>query len=110
WIAIDTERPTSMLARHRRASPPTVVRCDPSRKKKMHMFRRNVSAATGAALCLFSGAVAQERLPFPAAPSGSTAGPTIAESNYAPKPPARRLPAGSPNVVVLMLDDVGPAL
>jgi arylsulfatase len=54
--------------------------------------------------------LAQEKLPFPAAPSPSTAGPTIAESVYKPVTPVRHLPANVPNVVIIMLDDVGPAL
>ena len=53
---------------------------------------------------------AQESLPFPAAPSPSTAGPTIAQSSYKAAKPVSHLPKGAPNVVVIMLDDVGPAL
>ncbi|MGH8203531.1 MAG: arylsulfatase [Steroidobacteraceae bacterium] len=55
-------------------------------------------------------ATAQESLPFPVQPSSSKAGPTIAESVYSPAKPASRLPAGTPNVLIIMLDDVGPAL
>lgn len=54
--------------------------------------------------------LAQGSLPFPPTPSGSKAGPTIADSVYAPKKPVRHLPANAPNVLVIMLDDVGPAL
>ena len=61
-------------------------------------------------LLLPSPATAQESVPFPATPSGSKAGPTIAESIYSPAKPTRHLPAGVPNVVIIMLDDVGPAL
>ncbi len=53
---------------------------------------------------------AQESLPFPQQPSGSLAGPTIAESKYSPTPPVNHLPDGAPNILVIMLDDVGPAL
>ncbi len=53
---------------------------------------------------------AQENLPFPPPPSPSTAGPTIAQSVYKPDEPVRRLPADVPNVLVIMMDDVGPAL
>ncbi len=53
---------------------------------------------------------AQESLPFPDPPSPSKAGPTIAESTYKPVEPMRHLPADAPNVVIIMLDDVGPAL
>lgn len=55
-------------------------------------------------------AFAQQSLPFPQAPSGSKAGPTIAQSTYSPQKPVRRLPANAPNVLIIMLDDVGPAL
>lgn len=54
--------------------------------------------------------LAQQSLPFPAQPSGSTAGPTIAQSKYSPAKPASHLPANAPNVLIIMLDDVGPAL
>jgi len=50
---------------------------------------------------------AQESLPFPPAPSGSTAGPTIAQSKYAPNKPVSHLPADAPNILIIMLDDVG---
>ena len=56
------------------------------------------------------GAMAQQALPFPPTPSGSKAGPTIAESTYSPLPPQSHLPADAPNIVIIMLDDVGPAL
>lgn len=54
--------------------------------------------------------MAQQSLPFPATPSGGKTGPTIKESVYVPRKPVQRLPAGTPNVVIIMLDDVGPAL
>jgi arylsulfatase len=50
------------------------------------------------------------QLPFPATPSGSKAGPTIAQSVYSPRNPVLHLPPGAPNVLIIMLDDVGPAL
>ncbi len=55
-------------------------------------------------------AFAQQSLPFPPPPSESTAGPTIAQSVYKPTKHVGHLPAGSPNVLIIMLDDVGPAL
>lgn len=54
--------------------------------------------------------IAQESLPFPTKPSGSKAAPTITESKYSPSPTTKHLPANSPNVLIIMLDDVGPAL
>ena len=53
---------------------------------------------------------AQASLPFPPTPSSSKAGPTIAQSVYSPSKPVSRLPAGAPNILIIMLDDVGPAL
>ena len=49
-------------------------------------------------------------LPFPPKSSGSTAGRTIQESTYSPKPPERRVSEDAPNVVVILIDDAGPAL
>ncbi len=49
-------------------------------------------------------------LPFPPKPSGSYAGRTLAESTYAPLPPERRLGESAPNVLVILIDDAGPAL
>jgi arylsulfatase A-like enzyme len=68
--------------------------------------------ATCVVATLFIPAIglAQESLPFPAMPSGSKAGPTIAQSVYSPSKAASHLPAGAPNVLIIMLDDVGPAL
>lgn len=71
------------------------------------------SCCTGlsaAVLLAMPPAMAQENLPFPPKPSGSTAGPTIAQSTYSPLPAETRLPADAPNIVIIMLDDVGPAL
>ncbi len=70
---------------------------------------RTLATAIGA-LLLSAPAWAQESLPFPDKPSGSKAGPTIAQSTYSPLPAQRHLPANAPNIVVIMLDDVGPAL
>jgi len=75
------------------------------------LTRLNESFGFGAALLFSVGiASAQDALPFPATPSGSTAGPTIAESTYSPRPPQSHLAADAPNIVIIMLDDVGPAL
>ncbi|WP_194397357.1 arylsulfatase [Microbacterium atlanticum] len=49
-------------------------------------------------------------LPFPPKPSGSYAGRTLAESTYSPLPPERRLNEDAPNVLVILIDDAGPAL
>ncbi len=52
----------------------------------------------------------QESLPFPPTPSASIAGPTIAQSKHKLRVQASHLPKDSPNIVIIMLDDVGPAL
>jgi arylsulfatase A-like enzyme len=61
----------------------------------------------GAAFAL--PAAAQEVLPFPPKPSGSTAGRTMQESVYSPLPATRHLPKDAPNILIVLIDDVGPA-
>ena len=61
----------------------------------------------GAALALPAGA--QEILPFPPKPSGSIAGRTMQESIYSPLPAVNRLPKDAPNILIVLIDDVGPA-
>src|SRR5439155_6540507 len=52
---------------------------------------------------------AQEVLPFPAKPSGSVAGRTMQESIYSPLPAVSHLPKDAPNILIVLIDDVGPA-
>ena len=52
----------------------------------------------------------QDSLPFPPTPSGSVAGRTMQESIYKPQAKPRRLPADAPNILVVLIDDAGPAL
>ena len=66
-----------------------------------------ISLALGAALALAAGA--QEILPFPPKPSGSIAGRTMQESIYSPLPAVKRLPEDAPNILIVLIDDVGPA-
>ena len=56
-----------------------------------------------------STARAQEILPFPPKPSGSIAGRTMQESIYNPLPAVRHLPKDAPNILIVLIDDVGPA-
>ena len=51
---------------------------------------------------------AQEVLPFPPKPSGSIAGRDIQESVYHPLPAPKHLPDGAPNILIILMDDVGP--
>ncbi|MFZ2086985.1 MAG: arylsulfatase [Desulfobaccales bacterium] len=72
------------------------------------------------ALCLMAGALASVQaadkpaaaadgsvLPFPPTPSASTAGPTLQESKHVRRQEPQRLPKDAPNILIVMLDDVG---
>ena len=52
----------------------------------------------------------QESLPFPPTPSASIAGRTMQESVYKQRVAPRRLPADTPNILIVLIDDAGPAL
>ncbi len=49
-------------------------------------------------------------LPFPPPPSGSVAGRIMQESTYSPKPVESHLPSDAPNILIVLIDDAGPAL
>ena len=49
-------------------------------------------------------------LPFPPTPSGSKATRTMQESTYSPLPKPQRLPKDAPNIIIILIDDAGPAL
>src|SRR3984957_17028780 len=55
-----------------------------------------------------SPAGAQEVLPFPPTPSASTAGLTMSTSTYQKRVDPKRLPADAPNILIILMDDVGP--
>ena len=72
------------------------------------------------ALCLISGAFGPVQavdkaaapadgsvLPFPPVPSASVAGPTLQESKHQRRQEPNHLPPGAPNVLIVLLDDVG---
>jgi arylsulfatase len=59
---------------------------------------------------IVSYANAQQSLPILPKPSASKAGPTIAESTHEPLVKQPLLAADAPNIIIIMLDDVGPAL
>jgi arylsulfatase A-like enzyme len=46
-------------------------------------------------------------LPFPPVPSASVAGPTLQESKHQRRQEPNHLPAGAPNILIVLLDDVG---
>ncbi len=50
---------------------------------------------------------AQEILPFPETPSASKAGVTMQESEYKTRTKEERLPADAPNILIVLIDDVG---
>src|SRR6202035_3312200 len=52
----------------------------------------------------------QDSLPFPPTPSASTAGRTMQESVYKQRVQPQRLPADAPNILIVLIDDAGPAL
>lgn len=50
---------------------------------------------------------AQDILPFPPTPSGSQAGVTIESSTYKKRVKLKRLPNDAPNILIILIDDVG---
>jgi hypothetical protein len=65
-------------------------------------------ALVTALMLLANQAAAQEVLPFPPKPSGSVAGRTMQESTYNPLPEVSHLPKDAPNILIVLIDDVGP--
>jgi arylsulfatase A-like enzyme len=53
-------------------------------------------------------ASAQEVLPFQPTPSASTPGLTMKDSIYKKRVDAKHLPADAPNILIILMDDVGP--
>lgn len=51
---------------------------------------------------------AQQILPFPPAPSASDAGPTMADSTYKKRVEPKHLSSDAPNILIILMDDVGP--
>ena len=58
---------------------------------------------------LASPAVGQEALPFPPTPSASKPGLTIQGSTHQKRVTPRRIPEDAPNILIVLIDDVGPA-
>ncbi len=56
-----------------------------------------------------TAAIAQEVLPFPPTPSASKAGLTIQDSTYKKRVEPKRLEEGAPNILIILMDDLGPA-
>ena len=53
--------------------------------------------------------MAQEVLPFKKQKSGTKAGVTMEQSIYAPTQPKSHLPDDAPNIIIILIDDAGPA-
>jgi arylsulfatase A-like enzyme len=77
--------------------------------KKAVSISTAIGLALGSACAAASTAQAQEVLPFPPTPSGSVAGRTMQESTYHPIPAQSHLTKGAPNILIVLIDDVGPA-
>jgi arylsulfatase A-like enzyme len=79
----------------------------------MKLLLKNVLSGLPA-VCLVLGAAiappagAQEVLPFPPTPSASTAGLTMQDSIYKNRVDPKHLPSDAPNILIILMDDVGP--
>ncbi|CRI67782.1 Sulfatase [Thiocapsa sp. KS1] len=67
------------------------------------------SLGTQAAVAADSAAIPSDGsvLPFPPTPSASIAGPTLQESTHQRRVEQSHLPADAPNILIILLDDVG---
>ncbi len=74
--------------------------------KTKHTDLSALGIALGAGLASMAGA--QEVLPFPPTPSASTAGLTMQDSTYKKRVEPKRLAEGAPNILIILMDDVGP--
>ena len=77
------------------------------------MLNRKLLAGTLGTLLLAAPAYAGSPgadgsvLPFPPVPSASVAAPTLQASRHQRREGANHLPAGAPNILIILLDDVG---
>ena len=61
------------------------------------------------AMAFATATSAQQVLPFPPTPSGSKAGLTMESSTYKKRVEPQRLPKGAPNILIILMDGIGPA-
>ncbi len=73
------------------------------------IVQRLLTAATVMVAAVGNLCPAQDILPFPPTPSGSQAGVTIESSTYKKRVEPKRLPADAPNILIILMDDVGAA-
>ncbi len=66
------------------------------------------SLVIGLLAAISSAGTAQEVLPFTPTPSGSRAGLTMESSTYKKRVDPKRLADGAPNILIILMDDVGP--
>jgi arylsulfatase len=80
------------------------------RNQVIHVMKPNrITILLFALATVFAAnARAQEVLPFPPTPSASTAGLTMQDSTYQKRIEPKRLPDGAPNILIILMDDVGP--
>jgi len=72
-------------------------------------LRNNLFVKSILLVVFFSASVqAQNVLPFPPAPSGSKAGLTMQESTYKKRIEPKHLAEGAPNILIILMDDLGP--
>ena len=77
----------------------------------MHTSRidRFLSLAALLVVCFPALGLSQEILPFPPTPSASKAGVTMEDSIYQKRVRPNRLPTDAPNILIVLIDDVGAA-
>ncbi len=71
---------------------------------KIHVF---VLTSLALSVCLMTHATGQDILPFPPTPSASQAGVTIESSKYKKRVEPKRLKGEAPNILIVLIDDVG---
>ena len=72
-------------------------------------WKRRLGLGAILGLVLAATASAQDVLPFPPTPSASIAGLTIQDSTYKKRVEPKRLADGAPNILIILMDDIGPA-
>src|ERR1700738_5190908 len=76
---------------------------------RLNPFGRADADQPSASTSAWTRLPAQEVLPFPPTPSASIAGRTMQDSVYKQRVEPRRLPKDAPNILIVLIDDVGPA-
>jgi hypothetical protein len=96
------------MSENRGLLSPFQLQAKPSRANIMKPNAFLFALSLGLSVFFASTTVAQEILPFPPTPSGSTPGLTIQDSTYQKRVEPKRLADGAPNILVILMDDVGP--